>query len=170
MIFRVFLFWNQYPPGNACRKGRNILLIKCFLPCSVTCEILVAWSRIKAKAEAVRAKSPNYWTMKQFPLSSYLFDLTEHNLKKMFNQMSALFCAYNVLLLKVKIIIIIIIMLQESYTSVKCKIQCSHFEKPFVSIDFSSVQFTSLQSLSCVRLFVTPWTAAQQASLSFTIS
>ena len=61
-------------------------------------------------------------------------------------------------------------MLQESYTSVKCKIQCSHFEKPFVSIDFSSVQFTSLQSLSCVRLFVTPWTAAQQASLSITSS
>ena len=34
------------------------------------------------------------------------------------------------------------IMLQESYTSVKCKIQCSLFEKPFVSIDFSSVQFS----------------------------
>ena len=27
-----------------------------------------------------------------------------------------------------------------------------------------------VQSLSCVRLFVTPWTAAYQASLSFTIS
>jgi len=27
-----------------------------------------------------------------------------------------------------------------------------------------------LRSLSCVRLFVTPWTAARQASLSFTIS
>ena len=27
-----------------------------------------------------------------------------------------------------------------------------------------------IQSLSCVRLFVTPWTAAQQASLSFTVS
>ena len=27
-----------------------------------------------------------------------------------------------------------------------------------------------VQSLSCVRLFVTPWTAAHQASLSFTIS
>ena len=32
------------------------------------------------------------------------------------------------------------------------------------------VQFSSFQSLSCVRLFVTPWTAAHQASLSFTIS
>ena len=29
-----------------------------------------------------------------------------------------------------------------------------------------SVQFSSVQLLSCVRLFVTPWTAARQASLS----
>ena len=33
-----------------------------------------------------------------------------------------------------------------------------------------SVQFSSFQSLSCVRLFVTPWTAACQASLSITNS
>ena len=33
-----------------------------------------------------------------------------------------------------------------------------------------SVQFSSVQSLSHVRLFVTPWSAAHQASLSFTIS
>ena len=33
-------------------------------------------------------------------------------------------------------------------------------------ITFSSVQFISVQSLSCVRLFATPWTAARQASLS----
>ena len=31
-----------------------------------------------------------------------------------------------------------------------------------------SAQFSSVQSLSCVRLFVTPWTAACQASLSIT--
>ena len=31
-------------------------------------------------------------------------------------------------------------------------------------------QFSSVQSLSRVRLFVTPWTAALQASLSFTVS
>ena len=31
-------------------------------------------------------------------------------------------------------------------------------------------QFSSVQSLSCVRLFVTPWTAACQASLSITNS
>ena len=30
--------------------------------------------------------------------------------------------------------------------------------------------FSVVQSLSCVQLFVTPWTVAHQASLSFTIS
>ena len=30
--------------------------------------------------------------------------------------------------------------------------------------------FTVVQSISCVRLFETPWTAAHQASLSFTVS
>ena len=34
----------------------------------------------------------------------------------------------------------------------------------------SSVQFSSVQSLSCVRLFATPWIAACQASLSITNS
>jgi len=35
---------------------------------------------------------------------------------------------------------------------------------------FSSVSFSSVQSLSRVRLFTTPWTAARQASLSITNS
>ena len=35
---------------------------------------------------------------------------------------------------------------------------------------FSSVQFSSVQSLSPARLFVTPWIAAHQASLSITSS
>ena len=35
---------------------------------------------------------------------------------------------------------------------------------------FHSVQFSSVQSLSHVRLFATPWIAARQASLSITIS
>ena len=35
---------------------------------------------------------------------------------------------------------------------------------------FSSVQFSSVQSLSHVRLFATPWTTARQASLSITNS
>ena len=34
----------------------------------------------------------------------------------------------------------------------------------------TSVQFSSVQSLNCVRLLVTPWTAARQASLSITNS
>ena len=39
----------------------------------------------------------------------------------------------------------------------------------FVSFIYSSVHlFSSIQSLSCVRLFVTPWTAACQVSLSIT--
>ena len=33
-----------------------------------------------------------------------------------------------------------------------------------------TAQFSSVQSLSCVRLFATPWIAACQASLSITIS
>ena len=33
-----------------------------------------------------------------------------------------------------------------------------------------SIQFSSVQSLSHVRLFATPWTAARQASLSITNS
>ena len=32
------------------------------------------------------------------------------------------------------------------------------------------VQFSSVQSLSCVQLFVTPWPVARQASLSITNS
>ena len=39
-----------------------------------------------------------------------------------------------------------------------------------LKVKFSSVQFSSLQSLSCVRLFATPWIAARQASLSITNS
>ena len=34
----------------------------------------------------------------------------------------------------------------------------------------SSVQFSSVQLLSCIQLFATPWTAAPQASLSITNS
>ena len=37
--------------------------------------------------------------------------------------------------------------------------------------DFNYIfQFSSFQSLGCVQLFATPWTAARQASLSFSIS
>ena len=50
-----------------------------------------------------------------------------------------------------------------SYTKCSYLGSCSH------KITVSSV-FVAVQSLNCVRLFVTPWTAACQASLSFTIS
>ena len=35
---------------------------------------------------------------------------------------------------------------------------------------YFGIQFSSVQSLSRVRLFVTPWTAARQASLNITNS
>ena len=40
----------------------------------------------------------------------------------------------------------------------------------FTSCRHPLVQFSSIQSLSCAWLFVIPWTAARQASLSFTNS
>ena len=43
-------------------------------------------------------------------------------------------------------------------------------ENTYLHLQFSSVQFSSVHSLSCVQLFVTPWIAARQASLFITIS
>ena len=40
----------------------------------------------------------------------------------------------------------------------------------FPSVSIRSLQFSSVQSLSCVRFFATPWTTALQASLSITSS
>ena len=40
----------------------------------------------------------------------------------------------------------------------------------FLTLNFKKVQFSSVQSLSCVWLFATPWTAACQAFLSITTS
>ena len=42
---------------------------------------------------------------------------------------------------------------------------CSHVAEGAKEL---SVQFSSVQSLSCVRLFATPWTVAHHASLSIT--
>ena len=44
--------------------------------------------------------------------------------------------------------------------------KCVTYRVGIDSISFSHIQFTSVQSLSCVQLFATPWTAARQASLS----
>ena len=54
-------------------------------------------------------------------------------------------------------------------------IQLSHKKKEILSfvitwMDFEGVQFSSVQSLSRVRLFATPWIAARQASLTITNS
>ena len=45
----------------------------------------------------------------------------------------------------------------------------NRFEEQIISI-YCEVQFSLVQSLSCVWLFVTPWTTARQASLSITNS
>ena len=42
--------------------------------------------------------------------------------------------------------------------------------KMYNTIRFTGIQFSSVQSLSCVRLFATPWNAALQASLTITNS
>ena len=44
------------------------------------------------------------------------------------------------------------------------------FTSPALAGRFFTIQFSSVQSLSCVQLFVTPWTTARQASLSITNS
>ena len=44
-----------------------------------------------------------------------------------------------------------------------CELLCVH-----LVVEFLGHQFRSVQSLSCVQHFVTPWTAARQASLSIT--
>ena len=50
------------------------------------------------------------------------------------------------------------------------KVQCCHWSGGPHIYRFLSVQFSLVQSLSHVRLFATPWTAACQASLSITKS
>ena len=60
-----------------------------------------------------------------------------------------------------------------SFLILKIWIQTSYFvEYPSICFVwyFLMIQFSSLQSLSCVRFFVTPWIAACQASLSITNS
>ena len=66
------------------------------------------------------------------------------------------------------------------YSSRACYSQSPWYQQPYsemhglwffkISFIFPSVQLSSVQSLSCVRLFATPWAAARQASLSNTNS
>ena len=55
------------------------------------------------------------------------------------------------------------------WTSTWCN-WCLKNKKSDTERDMRDAQFSSVQSLSCVQLFVTPWTAACQASLSITNS
>ena len=50
------------------------------------------------------------------------------------------------------------------------KFDLSRLNKEEIEIMNNPIQFSSVQSLSHVRLFATPWTAAHQASLSITNS
>ena len=45
-------------------------------------------------------------------------------------------------------------------------LKCLILSNPWIFAELTSHQFSSVQSLSHVRLFVTPWTAASQASVS----
>ena len=57
--------------------------------------------------------------------------------------------------------------LTERAQSIKDKVESKGDSMIF---SFFIVFFVVVQSLSCVRLFATPWTASHQASLSFTVS
>ena len=51
-----------------------------------------------------------------------------------------------------------------------CLLRRDEFFKLIYLFNWRLIQFSSVQSLSCVWFFVTPWTAARQASLSITNS
>ena len=58
--------------------------------------------------------------------------------------------------------------LKTSYWHFKFQLMCHLLYEAFPQV--LPVQFSSVQSISCVRLFATPWIASRQASLSITIS
>ena len=68
---------------------------------------------------------------------------------------------------------------EPSYTLDGNAYWCSHYgeqcgiplkKKKKLGLELRSFRFSSVQSLSCVRLFATPWVAAHEASLSITNS
>ena len=60
----------------------------------------------------------------------------------------------------------------KSKVNLCCKVilLLQNFLRTFFTSKFECVDFFVVQSLSCLQLFVSPWTAAHHASLSFTIS
>ena len=116
--------------------------IAVFSSLSVSCWLLCTCggSYSPTRATAVRALSPNPWTTREF--LQFFFNDAQQNFKNMFYISLKLFT--HVLFL-----------------------QLCH--KLFV-LHSSNLQQGSVQSLSCVRLFVTPWTVALQTSLPITNS
>ena len=102
--------------------------------------ILVPRVGIKTMAPALEAQSPNHWTTRGIPSLPFL---------TFWLWLSWCFLAYSCI------------------PSGSAFIGTWH--PPCVSVSFS-LQFSSVQSLSHVQLFATPWIAAHQASLSITNS
>jgi len=81
---------------------------------------------------------------------------------------SALFQGFLLICLDVGLCLIFIVLLL-SMASAYCNFLL-FFPLLYLCVSLSSVKFSSVQSLSCVRLFATPWIATSQASLSITNS
>ena len=116
-----------------------------FWPCHTACGILVAQPGIKSMPPAVEALSLNHWTTREVPGHySLKMQVTEYFSQGKSDQ------TYHIL--------------ERSLL-----FYCLHYEKARVQAG-SLFHPPVVQSLSHVRLFVTPRTAACQGSLSFTIS
>ena len=58
----------------------------------------------------------------------------------------------------------------ENWSTTCKRMKLEHFRTPYTKISSKWIQFSSVRSLSHIRIFVTPRTAARQASLSITNS
>ena len=91
-----------------------------------------------------------------------------HLLKQSFCTLSAFLVAYNGRESEAPIIQIPAMLV--SFTPFLCVLISLKPLLPVLCWNYPSVWFSSVQLLSSVKLITTPWTAARQASLSFTIS
>ena len=113
------------------------------------CGILVHWPGIKHKSPEVEAWSPNHWTVRENP---YI---------QVFSSFWVNFGIWHKRVVWVH------------YFACDCPVFPTSFtEKTLVFPLYELCIFviSSVQLLSCVRLFETPWTAVHQASLFFTNS
>ena len=104
--------------------------------------------RVFSNESALRIRWPKYWSFSNSP----------------FNEYSGLI-SFKMDWLDLLAVQGTLRSLLQHHSSKALILQCSAFFIVQLSHPYSSVQ-----SLSCIQLFVTPWTAAHQASLSFTIS